>query len=286
VHETTSLTWAALRAQCAERGGAGAHLALPQQPHRGPARAHQGAPLLHSACPAGVDSAREQPRHQPRQACPEAVRGCGRGRRMGPSAARRHGPAPRRDPDREASAARERCGAGRRAQRVGEPHTSGPTRHDWPKRPTSGGAAQVLRCVDWGDAREARAAAELVARWAPVGLADALELLSPAFTNPEVPSRAARCAPGFMPASCLRSSCCRAQPHDLRCCSPRPAAAVLAHLSARGQLNRRQFYQQVIGKQACVSVGGSSHANPMLGALALAQAHLAKLRQRAVCARR
>jgi len=50
----------------------------------------------------------------------------------------------------------------------------------------------VLRCVDWGDAREARAAAELVARWAPVGLADALELLSPAFTNPEVPRRAAR----------------------------------------------------------------------------------------------
>ena len=46
--------------------------------------------------------------------------------------------------------------------------------------------AQVLRCVDWGDAREARAAVELVARWAPIGLADALELLSPAFTNPEV----------------------------------------------------------------------------------------------------
>ncbi len=45
---------------------------------------------------------------------------------------------------------------------------------------------QVLRCVDWGDAQEARAAVELVSRWAPVGLADALELLSPAFTNPEV----------------------------------------------------------------------------------------------------
>ena len=27
---------------------------------------------------------------------------------------------------------------------------------------------------------------ELVARWAPIGLADALELLSPAFANPEV----------------------------------------------------------------------------------------------------
>ena len=45
---------------------------------------------------------------------------------------------------------------------------------------------QVLRCVDWGDAREARAAGELMARWARIGLADALELLSPAFTNPEV----------------------------------------------------------------------------------------------------
>ena len=31
---------------------------------------------------------------------------------------------------------------------------------------------------------------ELVARWAPIGLADALELLSPAFTNPEVCKRA------------------------------------------------------------------------------------------------
>ncbi|KAK9832006.1 hypothetical protein WJX81_007953 [Elliptochloris bilobata] len=45
---------------------------------------------------------------------------------------------------------------------------------------------KVLRCMDWGDAREARAAVELVARWAPIGLADALELLSPSFTNPEV----------------------------------------------------------------------------------------------------
>ena len=36
---------------------------------------------------------------------------------------------------------------------------------------------------------------ELVARWAPIGLADALELLSPAFTNPEV---------GDQPTSLLR----------------------------------------------------------------------------------
>ena len=48
------------------------------------------------------------------------------------------------------------------------------------------GLTQVLRCVDWGDAREARSAGELIARWAPIGLADALELLSPAFSNPEV----------------------------------------------------------------------------------------------------
>lgn len=46
---------------------------------------------------------------------------------------------------------------------------------------------KVLRCVDWGDAREARSAGDLIARWAPIGLADALELLSPAFSNPEVP---------------------------------------------------------------------------------------------------
>ena len=45
---------------------------------------------------------------------------------------------------------------------------------------------RVLRCVDWADVRDARAAAELIARWAPIGIADALELLSPAFTNPEV----------------------------------------------------------------------------------------------------
>ena len=57
---------------------------------------------------------------------------------------------------------------------------------------------QVLRCVDWGDAREARAAGELILRWAPIGLADALELLSPAFTNPE-----ARASP-----ACLRGIPC------------------------------------------------------------------------------
>ena len=49
-----------------------------------------------------------------------------------------------------------------------------------------GNGLQVLRCVDWGDVREARTAGELIARWAPIALADALELLSPAFSNPEV----------------------------------------------------------------------------------------------------
>ncbi|BDA44872.1 phosphatidylinositol 3-kinase VPS34 [Coccomyxa sp. Obi] len=49
---------------------------------------------------------------------------------------------------------------------------------------------KVLRCVDWGDAREARSAGDLIARWAPIGLADALELLSPAFSNPEVRAHA------------------------------------------------------------------------------------------------
>ncbi|CAK0784160.1 hypothetical protein CVIRNUC_007363 [Coccomyxa viridis] len=49
---------------------------------------------------------------------------------------------------------------------------------------------KVLRCVDWADVRDARAAAELIARWAPISIADALELLSPAFTNPEVRAHA------------------------------------------------------------------------------------------------
>ena len=34
--------------------------------------------------------------------------------------------------------------------------------------------------------QEAKQAAELMAQWAPIDTADALELLSPAFHNPEV----------------------------------------------------------------------------------------------------
>ena len=45
---------------------------------------------------------------------------------------------------------------------------------------------RVLQCVDWSDAQEARQAAELMASWTPISVADALELLSPAFPQPEV----------------------------------------------------------------------------------------------------
>lgn len=45
---------------------------------------------------------------------------------------------------------------------------------------------KFLKCVDWSDASEARQAAELTAQWAPIGVADALELLSPDFVNEEV----------------------------------------------------------------------------------------------------
>ncbi len=58
--------------------------------------------------------------------------------------------------------------------------------------------------MDWSDASEARQAAELVAQWAPIGVADALELLSPDFVNEEVRpagGAAARCK-----ARCLRTA--------------------------------------------------------------------------------
>ena len=42
------------------------------------------------------------------------------------------------------------------------------------------------QCVDWSDASEARQAAELMQQWAPIDVADALELLSPDFVNEEV----------------------------------------------------------------------------------------------------
>lgn len=45
---------------------------------------------------------------------------------------------------------------------------------------------RVLQCVDWSDALEARQAGELMTSWAPIAAAQALELLSPAFPQPEV----------------------------------------------------------------------------------------------------
>lgn len=45
---------------------------------------------------------------------------------------------------------------------------------------------KFLRCVDWSDAQEAKRALELMYSWAPIDIADALELLSPAFVSEEV----------------------------------------------------------------------------------------------------
>ncbi|KAH9554610.1 hypothetical protein CY35_08G072300 [Sphagnum magellanicum] len=45
---------------------------------------------------------------------------------------------------------------------------------------------KFLRCVDWTDAQEAKQAVDLMRRWAPIDIADALELLSPVFESEEV----------------------------------------------------------------------------------------------------
>lgn len=45
---------------------------------------------------------------------------------------------------------------------------------------------KFLKCVDWSDAHEALQATELMAQWAPIDFADALELLSPDYTNEAV----------------------------------------------------------------------------------------------------
>ncbi|KAK9811578.1 hypothetical protein WJX72_006428 [[Myrmecia] bisecta] len=49
---------------------------------------------------------------------------------------------------------------------------------------------KFLKCVDWSDLQEARQAAELMQQWVPIDIADALELLSPDFTNEEVRAHA------------------------------------------------------------------------------------------------
>ena len=41
---------------------------------------------------------------------------------------------------------------------------------------------KFLRCVDWSDQAEAKQAAELMERWDPIDVDDALELLGPSFT--------------------------------------------------------------------------------------------------------
>ncbi|KFM26153.1 Phosphatidylinositol 3-kinase, root isoform [Auxenochlorella protothecoides] len=51
---------------------------------------------------------------------------------------------------------------------------------------------RFLRCVDWADGGEAAQAAALMAAWAPIDVADALELLSPDYGNEEVRGHAVR----------------------------------------------------------------------------------------------
>lgn len=45
---------------------------------------------------------------------------------------------------------------------------------------------KFLKCVDWGDAQEACQAGQLMHAWAPIAIADALELLSPDFPSDQV----------------------------------------------------------------------------------------------------
>ena len=47
-----------------------------------------------------------------------------------------------------------------------------------PSQSCSQALTKFLRCVDWDDPREASEAAELIAEWAPIDIADSLELLS------------------------------------------------------------------------------------------------------------
>ena len=51
---------------------------------------------------------------------------------------------------------------------------------------------KFLKSVDWSDAREARESEELMEKWAPIDIADALELLSPDFKNQSVRAHAVK----------------------------------------------------------------------------------------------
>ena len=72
-----------------------------------------------------------------------------------------------------------------------------------------------MQCVDWSDASEARQAAELMQQWAPIGVADALELLSPDFVNEEVRGQ------GRCPLLCCASLLHHLWPTHLRRCDSR-----------------------------------------------------------------
>lgn len=104
--------------------------------------------------------------------------------------------------------------------------------------------------MDWSDASEARQAAELAAQWAPIGVADALELLSPDFVNEEVGGwvcgGGGGGVSGWRPCGCEVPRCARVAPHPVkdggaqRSCWPSPAGLEalcclpLSHTQVRG----------------------------------------------------
>ena len=45
---------------------------------------------------------------------------------------------------------------------------------------------KFLKCVNWNAPLEAKQAVELMVQWQPIDVVDALELFTPAFTNPLV----------------------------------------------------------------------------------------------------
>lgn len=51
---------------------------------------------------------------------------------------------------------------------------------------------KFLKSVDWSDAQETRESVELMEKWAPIDIADALELLSSDFKNQRVRAHAVK----------------------------------------------------------------------------------------------